>query len=65
MFFPANKLPTSMPETYHRIRDLLFTDRSIQENKDISDIINEYLSLIEQMHEVITSDIHNNVLIAI
>jgi NTE family protein len=53
------KLPTSMPETYHRIRDLLFTDRSIQENKEISDMLNEYLSLIEQMHEVITSDIHN------
>jgi NTE family protein len=59
--FPSiqEKLPTSMPETYHRIRDLLFTDRSIQENKEISDTINEYLSLIEQMHEVITSDIRN------
>jgi NTE family protein len=53
------KLPASMPETYHRIRDLLFTDRSIQENKETSDMINQYLSLIEQMHEVITSEIHN------
>lgn len=33
--FPSKqeKLPTSMPETYHRIRDLLFTDRSIQQTK--------------------------------
>jgi hypothetical protein len=48
-----------MPETYHRIRDLLFTDRSIQENKEISGMINEYFSLIEQMHEVIASNIQN------
>jgi NTE family protein len=59
--FPSKqeKLPTNMPETYHRIRDLLFTDRSIQQNKEISDMINEYFSLIEQMYEVITSDIQN------
>jgi NTE family protein len=59
--FPSKqeRLPTRMPETYHRIRDLLFTDRSIQQNKEISDTINEYFSLIEQMHEVITSDIQN------
>ena len=48
-----------MPETYHRIRDLLFTDRSIQQNKEISDMINEYFSLIEQMYEGITFHIQN------
>ena len=49
------KLPASMPETYHRVRDLLFTDRSIQQTKDISDTIKKHLSLIEQMYELITS----------
>lgn len=31
--FPRKQenLPANMPETYHRIRDLLFTDRSIKE----------------------------------
>lgn len=60
--FPTKqgKLPTSMPETYHRIRDLLFTDRSIQQNKEISDMIKNYISLVEQMREVITSNFQNN-----
>lgn len=53
------KLPTSMPETYHRIRDLLFTDRSIGENKMISNMVKSYISLFEQMHEIIASNIQN------
>lgn len=55
--FPTKqeKLPSNMPETYHRIRDLLFTDRSIQEVKETSEDTRKYLSLIEQMHKVITS----------
>ena len=49
------KLPSNMPETYHRIRDLLFTDRSIPEVKETSENTRKYLSLIEQMHEVIVT----------
>ncbi len=53
--FPRKQetLPRSMPETYHRIRDLLFTDRSIEETKEISEMAKKDLLLIEQMHELI------------
>lgn len=47
------KLPTSMPETYHRVRDLLFHDMSLRIAEEVSDIAKEHLSLIEQMHEII------------
>jgi len=55
------KLPANMPETYHRVRDLLFTDRSIQQTKEISDSIKKHLSLIEQMHELIMSNNNPNI----
>lgn len=53
--FPRKQetLPRSMPETYHRIRDLLFTDRSIEETKEISQMAKKDFLLIEQMHELI------------
>jgi NTE family protein len=59
--FPSKqeKLPNSMPETYHRIRDLLFTDRSIEQAKQLSDMVKNHISIVEQMQEVITSCIHN------
>ena len=47
------KLPNSMPETYHRVRDLLFTDISIREISEQSDIIKEDLSVMEQMHQLL------------
>lgn len=47
------KLATSMPETYHRIRDLLFHDISIRMAEETSDIVKKQMSLIEKMHEII------------
>jgi NTE family protein len=47
------KLPNSMPETYHRVRDLLFHDISINQIKEVSDIIKEHLSIIEEMRNII------------
>lgn len=42
-----------MPETYHRVRDLLFHDISIKEIKRLSDTIKEYTSIIEQMRQLL------------
>ena len=42
-----------MPETYHRVRDLLFHDISIREIKRLSDTIKEYTSIIEQMRQLL------------
>ncbi|MGN6709777.1 MAG: patatin-like phospholipase family protein [Candidatus Nitrosocosmicus sp.] len=53
------KLPNSMPETYHRVRDLLFTDISIREITQLSDIIKEDLSVIEQMRKMLLEN--NNI----
>jgi NTE family protein len=47
------KLPNSMPETYHRVRDLLFHDISINQINEVSNIIKEHLSIIEQMRDII------------
>ncbi len=47
------KLASSMPETYHRVRDLLFHDISIRIAEETSDIVKKNVSLIEQMHEII------------
>ena len=57
--FPRKQeqLPGNMPETYHRIRDLLFTDRTIEESKEMSKRAKKDLALIEQMHELIVSEI--------
>jgi len=54
------KLPNSMPETYHRIRDLLFHDISIREIKQVSDTLKEYTSIIEQMRQLLL-DNNNNI----
>ncbi|MGN6624334.1 MAG: patatin-like phospholipase family protein [Candidatus Nitrosocosmicus sp.] len=53
------KLPNSMPETYHRVRDLLFTDISIREITQLSDIIKEDLSVIEQMRQLLVQNANN------
>ena len=60
--FPRKQknLPRSMPETYHRIRDLLFTDRSIEETAEISETAKKDLLLIEQMHDLMVSEISTN-----
>jgi NTE family protein len=60
--FPRKQknLPRSMPETYHRIRDLLFTDRSIEETAEISETAKKDLLLIEQMHDLMVSEISAN-----
>jgi NTE family protein len=60
--FPRKQknLPRSMPETYHRIRDLLFTDRSIEEMVEISKTAKKDLLLIEQMHDFMVSEISTN-----
>ncbi len=60
--FPRKQknLPRSMPETYHRIRDLLFTDRSIEETVEISKSAKKDLLLIEQMHDLMVSEISTN-----
>ena len=50
------KLPNSMPETYHRVRDLLFHDLSINQINEVSNIIKEHLSIIEQMRNIILED---------
>jgi NTE family protein len=52
------KLPNSMPETYHRVRDLLFHDISIGQISEVSDMVKKHLSLLEQMHEIIVSNSH-------
>jgi NTE family protein len=61
--FPRKQknLPRSMPETYHRIRDLLFTDRSIEETAEISETAKKDLLLIEQMHDLMVSEISANI----
>ena len=45
-----------MPETYHRVRDLLFHDLSINQINEVSNIIKEHLSIIEQMRNIILED---------
>jgi NTE family protein len=54
------KLPNSMPETYHRVRDLLFHDISIKEIKRLSDTIKEYTSIMEQMRQLLLENNNNN-----
>ena len=53
--FPLKQkeLPTNMPQTYHRVRDLIFHDISIRQATEISDIIKEDFSLLQQMREVL------------
>ncbi len=55
--FPKRQeiLPRSMPETYHRIRDLLFHDSSLQQARETSDTIKRYTSLLDEMYEVLQS----------
>ncbi len=54
------KLATNMPETYHRIRDLLFHDTSIQVAKEASDMAKRHISLINKMYELISKDGKNS-----
>ncbi len=53
------KLATNMPETYHRIRDLLFHDTSVKAAKETSDMASRYISLINKMHELIFKEEKN------
>lgn len=45
-----------MPETYHRIRDLIFQDHSIIDVSKMSDTIQKNISLLQKMHEVLMSN---------
>jgi NTE family protein len=54
------KLASNMPETYHRVRDLLFHDTSIRLAEETSDIVKKHVSLIEKMHEIIFEDNKEN-----
>jgi NTE family protein len=47
------KLASNMPETYHRVRDMLFHDTSIRLAEETSDIVKKHVSLIEKMHKII------------
>lgn len=53
------KLAKSMPETYHRIRDLLFHDISIKAVEETSDMTKKHLSLINKMYELLFKDKKN------
>ncbi|HZC20247.1 MAG TPA: hypothetical protein VE223_01240, partial [Nitrososphaeraceae archaeon] len=52
--FPSKqeKLPANMLETLHRVRDLLFMDKSIEELKVRSDLTKKHLKFIEKMYDV-------------
>lgn len=54
------KLASNMPETYHRVRDMLFHDTSIRLAEETSDIVKKHISLIEKMHEIIFEDNKEN-----
>src|ERR1051326_888574 len=45
------KLPSNMLETLHRVRDLLFMDKSIEELKVRSDLTRKHLMFIEKMYD--------------
>jgi NTE family protein len=49
------KLPSNMFETLHRVRDMLFGDKSIEEIKARSDLTKKQLQFIEKMYNVMTS----------
>lgn len=49
------KLPSNMFETLHRVRDLLFVDKSIEEIKARSDLTKKHLQFIEKMYNVMRS----------
>ncbi len=53
------KLAKNMPETYHRIRDLLFHDTSVKVAVETSDMIKKHLSLINKMYELLFKDNKN------
>ncbi|HZD34145.1 MAG TPA: patatin-like phospholipase family protein [Nitrososphaeraceae archaeon] len=49
-----HELPSNMFETWHRARDIIYTDRT-SHNVRMSEVFSRYIRLIEGMHEIITS----------
>jgi NTE family protein len=47
-------LPSNMFETWHRARDIIYTDKT-SHNVRMSEVFSRYIRLIEGMHEIITS----------
>ena len=55
--FPKRQenLPGNMYESLHRIRDILFTDKSLGEIVKSSDIIKKHFKLMERMHSILST----------
>lgn len=49
------KLPGNMYESLHRIRDILFKDKSLQEIVKSSDIIKKHFKVMEKMHRILST----------
>jgi NTE family protein len=49
------KLPGNMYESLHRIRDILFTDKSLEETVKSSDIIKKHFKVMERMYCILST----------
>jgi NTE family protein len=49
-----HELPSNMFETWHRARDIIYTDKT-SHNVRMSEVFSRYIRLIEGLHEIITS----------
>jgi len=54
--FPAfqEKLPENMLDSWHRARDIMYTDKTDQ-NLRMSKVISKYLLLLKEMHEILSN----------
>jgi len=54
--FPAvqEELPQNMLDSWHRARDIMYTDKTDQ-NMRMSKVISKYLLLLKEMHEILSS----------
>ncbi|MBV9667531.1 MAG: patatin-like phospholipase family protein [Nitrososphaeraceae archaeon] len=55
--FPSKqeKLPNNMIETLHRIRDMLFIDKSISEMETRSNILKKHLDVMDRMYNLLST----------